>query len=155
MAKPGWSQGPTGLPQCKIRRKPQLSQGQTRFVPGTDPICPWDKLGFSLGQAGGHRKRNRTKKFMFVCFFLARRTAQLNLTLATPEDCNSLWVASLGHHSKKQNLVSCRCGASQKENNPRGELYIRFTQCRCKFREGLQECNLSSAECRRQPITHT
>ena len=24
-----------------------LSQGQTQFVPGTSPGCPWDKPGFS------------------------------------------------------------------------------------------------------------
>ena len=27
-----------------------LSQGQTQFVPGTNPGCPWDKPGLSLGQ---------------------------------------------------------------------------------------------------------
>ena len=26
---------------------PGLSQGQTQFVPGTNPGCPWDKPGFS------------------------------------------------------------------------------------------------------------
>ena len=29
---------------------PGLSQGQTQFVPGTNPVCPWDKPGLSLGQ---------------------------------------------------------------------------------------------------------
>ena len=62
--KPGLSQGQTGLPLCKIRRKP-------RFVPGTTWVCPWDELGLSQGQTGARPKSNRTKTFMFMCLFLA------------------------------------------------------------------------------------
>ena len=56
--------GQTGLPLCRIRRKP-------RFVPGTTWVCPRDKLGLSLGQTGGCPKGRRTKKFMFMCLFPA------------------------------------------------------------------------------------
>ena len=59
--------GEIGLPLCRIRRIPGfvpvfhriLSQGQTGFVPGTNPV----KTG-----------TNRTKKFMFMCLFLAQIT---------------------------------------------------------------------------------
>ena len=47
--------GEIGLPLCKIRRKPG-------FVPGTNPV---------KSQTWGRPKTNRTKKFMFMCLFLA------------------------------------------------------------------------------------
>ena len=49
--------GDIRLPLCRIRRKPG-------FVPGTNPVK-------SPGQARGRPKTNRTKKFMFMCLFLA------------------------------------------------------------------------------------
>ena len=58
--KPGFA----GLPLCKIRRKPGFVPGFTGLVAGTNPVK-------SPGQTRGRPKTNRTKKFMFMCLFLA------------------------------------------------------------------------------------
>ena len=58
--KPGFA----GLPLCKTRRKPGFVPGFTGFVPGANPVK-------SPGQTRGRPKTNRTKKFMFMCLFIA------------------------------------------------------------------------------------
>ena len=54
----GWS----GLPLCKVRRKPG-------FVARNKP-------GVSLGQTCGRPKANQTKKFMFMCLWAVPRVLQ-------------------------------------------------------------------------------
>ena len=61
--KPGLSQGQTGLPLCKIRRKP-------RFVPGTNPLCPGDKPGLSRGHSRGVPRATGPKSLCLCAFFL-------------------------------------------------------------------------------------
>ena len=53
-----------------------MSLGQSGYVPRTSP-------DLSLGQSRGRPKGNRTKKFMFVCLFLARRTKGLRQMCST------------------------------------------------------------------------
>ena len=63
-----------------LRFSPGLSRGQTRFVPGTNPVKTWDKPRFSPcftqwkpgkpGDEGRHRKLNVKK--VYVPFSLAR-----------------------------------------------------------------------------------
>ena len=60
---PGMSQGQTGLPLCKIRRKPG-------FVPGTTPLCPGDKPGLSRGHSRGVPRPTGPKSLCLCAFFL-------------------------------------------------------------------------------------
>ena len=62
--KLGLSLGQAGLALCKIRRKPGL-------VPGTKWVCPRDKFILSPGHSRGRPKGSQTKRFMFMCLFLA------------------------------------------------------------------------------------
>ena len=57
------SQGQTGLPLCKIRRKPG-------FVPGTSPVCPGDKPGLSRGHSRGVPRATGPKSLCLCAFFL-------------------------------------------------------------------------------------
>ena len=57
------SQGRTGLPLCKIRRKPG-------FVPGTNPVCPGDKPGLSRGHSRGVPRATGPKSLCLCAFFL-------------------------------------------------------------------------------------
>ena len=61
--KLGLSQGQTGLPLCKVRRKPG-------FVPGTNPLCPGDKPGLSAGHSRGQTRATGPKSLCLCAFFL-------------------------------------------------------------------------------------
>ena len=62
------SQGQTGLPLCKIRRKPG-------FVPGTNPLCPGDKPGLSRGHSRGVPRATGPKGLCLCAFFLPEKDA--------------------------------------------------------------------------------
>ena len=56
-------QGHSGLPLCKVRRKPG-------FVPGTNPLCPGDKPGLSPGHSRGVPRATGPKSLCLCAFFL-------------------------------------------------------------------------------------
>ena len=60
---PGLSQGQTGLPLCKIRRKPG-------FVPGTEWVCPRDKSGLSWDNPGVVPRAILSQEMRYINFVL-------------------------------------------------------------------------------------
>ena len=90
--------GPVGLGTT-----PGLSQEQTRSVPGTSPVCPWDKARFSpyftqwkpslsqgkcslsLGQTRGRRAAEKIDVLkVYVLAIEGRRRSNLHLYGSTP-----------------------------------------------------------------------